>query len=444
MTTTAPSARPTAYRWFALFILFVVALFNYVDRSILAILQVPVKAELNLSDTQLGALTGLAFALLYTTLALPIARLADRTVRTRLLSAALTIWSGMTALSGLATNFATLVVCRMGVALGEAGCVPATHSLISDYFQRHQRATALALWGLSMPLGVMLGLAFGGWLAENVGWRQAFIGIGLFGVAFAPIVWLALREPPRGRYDPPPQQQAQAQSFMAQVQVLWRLKAFRYAALAGAMIALVQHSVTNWNAPFYDRVHRVPLAEASYYLAVIMGLGGGLGTFLGGVAADRLGKRDVRWYLGAPALACLLMAPVGLVQYFADSVQISFAAAFLANLLVHVYLAPIVATSQTLVPANMRAFTSAMLVLTVNLLGMGIGPLGVGAASDLLVAAFGMETDSLRYAISLSLFFCLPAAWLFWAAARRLPTEMRGESAEGEPDFIPGAAPQRH
>jgi predicted MFS family arabinose efflux permease len=443
MKPTPTSDRPSAYRWFALAVLFVVALFNYVDRSILAVLQVPVKRDLGLSDTQLGALTGLAFALLYTTLALPIARLADRTRRTRLLSAALAIWSGMTALSGFATNFATLVFCRMGVALGEAGCVPATHSLISDYFQRHQRATALALWGLSLPLGVMLGLAFGGWLSEHVGWRQAFIAIGLFGLVFAPIVWLLLREPPRGRYDASPlQSQAQAQSFLEQVLVLWRLKAFRYAALAGAMIALVQHSITNWNAPFYDRVHSVPLAEASYYLAVIMGLGGGLGTFLGGVTADRLGKQDVRWYLGVPAIACLLMAPVGLLQYLADSVQTSYVAAFFAMLLVHVYLAPIVATSQTLVPAHMRAFTSAMLVLTVNLLGMGIGPLGVGAVSDFLVATFGMETESLRYAISASLFFCLPAAYLFWRAARRLPEEMLGQSSE---ESIAGApAPQRH
>lgn len=438
--------RPDAYRWFALAILFVVALFNYVDRSILAILQVPVKRDLGLSDTQLGALTGLSFALLYTTLALPIARLADKTKRTRLLSAALLIWSAMTALSGLATNFVMLVVCRMGVALGEAGCVPATHSLISDFFQRHQRATALALWGLSMPLGTMLGLAFGGWLSEAVGWRNAFLGIGLLGVAFAPLVYIALREPARGRYDPPPPpKQSEAESFTAQIGVLWRLRAFRYAALGGAMLAYVQYTVINWNAPFYDRVHAIPLTEASYWLALIMGAGGGVGIFLGGVIADRLGKRDVRWYLMTPAIAALAMAPVGLVQYFAQSVQVSFVAGFLATLLVHVYLSPLVATSQTLVPANMRAFTSAMLVLTVNLLGMGLGPLATGAVSDFLVATFAMEQDSLRYAIGLSLVACLPAAWLFWAASRRLPEEMSGGAAAEAAQSLSGApAPQRH
>jgi predicted MFS family arabinose efflux permease len=296
-----------------------------------------------------------------------------------------------------------------------------------------------------MPLGTMLGLAFGGWLSETVGWRKAFLGIGLLGVAFAPLVYLGLREPARGRYDPPPPRQREAAGFMEQIGVLWRLRAFRYAALGGAMLAYVQYTVINWNAPFYDRVHSIPLAEASYWLAVIMGAGGGLGIFLGGVLADRLGKRDVRWYLMTPAVAALAMAPVGLAQYFVKSVEASFAAGFLATLLVHVYLSPLVATSQTLVPANMRAFTSAMLVLTVNLLGMGLGPLVTGAISDALVAQFAMEQESLRYAIGFSLLFCLPAAWFFRAAARRLPEEASGAVAEGAGNPLPGdAAPQRH
>ena len=434
------AGEPGYYRWFALGVLFLVAVFNYVDRSILAILQVPVKAELGLSDTQLGALTGLAFALLYTTLALPIARLADKTVRTRLLSVALAIWSSMTALTGFANGFVTLVICRMGVALGEAGCVPATHSLISDYFQRNQRATALALWGLSMPIGMMLGLGTGGWLVTHVTWRQAFILIGLLGVVFAPIVYLILREPPRGRYDPKQllSQNAASESFTQQVLILWRLKAFRYAALGGAMIAYVQHSVINWNAPFYDRVYNVPLAEASYYLALIMGIGGGLGTFLGGVLADTLGKREVRWYLMVPALACLATLPAALIQYFAPSVQLSYVAGFFATLFAHVYLAPLVATSQTLVSPTMRAFTSAMLVLTVNLLGMGLGPLMTGAISDILISA-GVQ-NSLKYAISISVLFCLPAAYFFWRASTHVIREIQGETRSADSVPLPDGA----
>lgn len=410
------------YRWCALAILFVVALFNYVDRSILAILQVPVKQELQLSDTQMGALTGLAFALLYTTLALPIARFADRTVRTRLLSGALAVWSAMTAFSGLATNFATLVICRMGVALGEAGCVPASHSLISDYFERHQRATAIALWGLALPVGTMLGLASGGWLAETIGWRRAFLGIGIFGVVLAPLVYVMLREPKRGRYDPPQLAEAAAPagSFIDAVMVLWRLKAFRYAAIAGALHAFAQHTILNWNAPFYTRVFQMPIGETAYYLALITGIGGGLGTFLGGVLADRAGKRDARWYLRVPAIASLLMLPSGLLQYFAATAQTSLAIGFASALLLHIYLAPIVATSQTLVAPQMRAFTSAMLVLVVNLLGMGLGPLATGAISDALAAHLGMRTESLRYAISLSLGACLAASAFFWLASRFL------------------------
>ena len=442
-----PADRPGLYRWFALAILFLVALFNYVDRSILAILQVPVKRDLALSDTEMGALTGLAFALLYTTLALPIARLADRTTRTGVLAVALAIWSAMTALSGLATNFITLVVCRMGVALGEAGCVPATHSLISDFFRSEQRATALALWGLSLPTGTMLGLASGGWLAESIGWRNAFLGIGIAGVAMTPLVYLLLREPPRGRYDPPALSGAaqNVPSVGEAIVVLWRLRAFRYAAIAGALHAYAQHTVLNWNAPFYIRVHGLPIGETAYHLALITGIGGGLGTFFGGVVADRLGKSDPRWYLAVPAIASLAVVPIGLAQYFAPTADVSLGIGFVSTLLLYIYLAPIVATSQSLVAPNMRAFTSAALVLTVNLLGMGLGPLATGAISDRLVADYGMQTDSLRYAISASLMSCLLASFFFWLASRYLAVELPARGSAGSIDAPVGSpVPQRH
>jgi predicted MFS family arabinose efflux permease len=420
-------------------VLFVVALLNYVDRSVLAILQVPVKRDLALSDTEMGALTGLAFALLYTTLALPIARIADKSVRTRLLAGALLVWSAMTAASGFARTFAMLVICRMGVALGEAGCVPATHSLISDYFQRHQRATALALWGLSLPCGTMLGLAAGGWLNDAIGWRNSFIGIGIAGVALAPIVLVLLREPKRGRFDPKPAGPPPTFSQRQALGLLWRTKAFRYAALAGALHAYTQHTMLNWNGPFYIRVYHMPVAEAANYLALIFGIGGGLGTFLGGFLTDRIGKADARWYLRLPALASLLIVPLGLGQYLAPTPEASLGFGFAVILLVHVYLAPIVATAQTLVPAEMRAFTSAVLVLTVNLLGMGLGPMMTGAISDVLSGHYGVESgQALRYAIGASLAPCLAASWLFWVASGHLAgAPKRGAEA-------PIAAAQRH
>src|SRR3954449_5138148 len=190
------------YSWFALAILFVLALSNYIDRTILSIMQVALKRDLHLSDTQLGTLTGLSFAIFYTTLALPIARLADRVARKYVLAGALTVWTLMTAASSLAGGYLSLLACRVGVAAGEAGCVPATHSLISDYFPRHRRATAMAIWGLALPLGGMLGFAFGGKLTAALGWRETFFVIGLSGLALAPVMLVFLKEPQRGRFEP--------------------------------------------------------------------------------------------------------------------------------------------------------------------------------------------------------------------------------------------------
>src|SRR5437764_7266452 len=204
MPSSSPRDLSVRYSWFALGLLFVVALFNYIDRTILSIMQVALKRDLHLSDTQLGTLTGLSFAIFYTTLALPIARLADRVARKYVLAAALTVWTLMTAASSLAGGYVSLLACRVGVAAGEAGCVPATHSLISDYFPRHRRATAMAVWGLALPLGGMLGFAVGGQLTAAVGWRRAFLFVGLGGLVLVPVILAFLVEPKRGRFDGAP------------------------------------------------------------------------------------------------------------------------------------------------------------------------------------------------------------------------------------------------
>ena len=235
---------------FGLAMLFVVALFNYIDRSIISILQEPLKADLHLSDTQLGALTGLSFALLYTTLALPIARLADRVNRKRLIAAALAIWSTATGCCGLANSFGVLVLFRMGVAFGEAGVVPASHSMISDYFPPRKRGTALALWGLSNPFGTMLGFAAGGWITAAMSWRQAFLVFGVLGVALAPVV-LLMKEPRRGGTDPvQPLDEAEGPlPFGEVVARLWRLRAFRCLARGGGAPANGPWQTSNRDAP---------------------------------------------------------------------------------------------------------------------------------------------------------------------------------------------------
>ena len=411
--------------WFALGLLFVVALFNYLDRTVLSIMQVALKRDLRLTDTELGTLTGLAFALFYTTLALPIARLADRVARKYVLVAALTIWTLMTAASGLATGYLTLLVCRVGVAVGEAGCVPATHSMIADLFPPRRRSLAMAVWGLALPLGFMLGFAFGGKLTVALGWRRAFEVVGLSGLALAPVMLLFLKEPPRGQHEAlATQAPGQRRSVGEAVRLLWRIRAFRYLVIGEALQSWAQYGMVSWNAPFYSRVHAMPLAELATWLALITGLGGAAGTFLGGALAARLAARDVRWYMRVPAIAALTTAPFALIQYLVGDARLSLAAAIVPAAMVNVYMAPGNAVSQTLAPPDMRAFTSAVFVLVVNLVGLGLGPTSVGLLSDLLAAHFGLGDQALRYALLSVAIPAVAAAALFWRSSVHLATEL--------------------
>jgi MFS family permease len=410
----------TGYSWYALGVLILVAIFNYIDRQSLAILQIPIKHDLGLSDTQLGALTGLAFAILYSTLALPVARLADRHNRTLLIGAALGIWSLMTASSALAVGMITLTLCRMGVAFGEAGSVPATHSLISDYFPRQQRATAIATWMLSFPIGTMLGFMAGGWLSASFGWREAFVILGVAGLCLVPLV-LTMREPRRGATDALPVPIG-APSLKVAIKTLWSLRAFRHAALAGALVDFTLYATLNWNAPFYSRVFAVPTRALAGDMALLSGVGSGLGVYLGGLIADWLARRDARWYMWLPALAAITAVPCMMVQYFTSNFRLSFLVGFVPATLLSSFLAPLVATAQSLVPASLRAFTSAILVLVVNIVGLGMGPLITGVISDVLVTHYGR--DSLRYAIAASAVAAVWAAVHFLRSAHYLRQEL--------------------
>lgn len=411
-------------RRYILFLLFAVSVFNYIDRTIISILQVPMKRDLGLSDSQMGALTGLSFALFYATLSLPIARLADRTIRKRLVAASLAVWSAMTSLTGLATSFLGLVFFRIGVAAGEAGSIPATHSIIADLYPPKSRATALAYWGLSLPVGMMFGYAAAGALAEAVGWRLSFALIGIAGVVLAPIILLTMPEPKRGRFDPVPAPQSSANATTMQaLRHLWQIRTFRYLVAAGTCQAFAWYSVNAWNAPFYVRVHGLSLGEASYYLALLNGVGSAIGMYLGGRLSDHFGNRDPRGRLRVVAIALVVMVPFALAEYLVQSTRLSLALGAVTLTLMLVYYGPIVAVAQLLVPATMRAFTSAVLMLVLNLVALGLGPLATGFMSDLLVEHFGLAQDSLRYAISVAVLFSLVAGWLFWRASNYLPQE---------------------
>jgi MFS family permease len=430
---SAAAAAPAApwRKWYVLGVLILIGIFNYIDRQSLAILQIPIKRELGLSDTQLGALTGLAFAFLYTSMALPIARLADRSNRTLLLATALGVWSLMTAASGLAIGMLTLAMTRMGVALGEAGCAPTTHSLISDYFPRGQRATAIGMWTLTFPIGTMLGFVAGGWLTTAFGWREAFAVLGFSGLALVPLVLLTVREPKRGAMDVSFVASEQP-SWMSAIRTLWSLRAFRHATFAGALVDYTLYATLNWNAPFYNRVFGLSMNEIAAHLALLSGLGGGLGVYLGGALADRFGRRDARWYMWVPAIAALAAVPVMMVQYFTTVPRLSLLAGFLPALCLSSFLAPLVATGQMLVPATLRAFTSAVLALVVNIVGLGLGPLVTGMLSDLLVARYGVGNDSLRYAIAASAIAALWGAAHFMRAAMFIRDEVPPSTKDGQ------------
>jgi predicted MFS family arabinose efflux permease len=415
----------------ALVVLMLVSIFSYLDRTILSILQVPIKKDLGLTDAQLGALTGLAFALFYATLSVPIARLADRFNRKVLIVISLLVWSLMTAMSGFAASFAVLVFFRIGVALGEAGSIPASHSILADYYRPGQRATALAVWGLSLPIGVMLGYLCGGWLAQAVDWRAALWIIGGAGVVLAPIVLLTLREPPRGRHEAPLVMAAPAPPWREALMILARLKSFRLMLLGGALNNFVLSVVLSWSAPFYTRLHGLTLGQVATALALLTGVGGAVGIFAGGWLTDRLGRHDASLRPRMVGYALAAVTPIGLAQYLVPSAAMSIVFGGLVVMLLFFYYAPIIALSHAIVAPSMRAFTSAIILLAVNIIGLGLGPWLTGALSDVLEVRFGQGDLAIRHAIAAVMTISLAAGLCFLAAARSYNADLartRGET----------------
>lgn len=430
MATLAVEQTPKK-SWRALAILFVVGIFNYLDRTLLGILQIPIQKELGLSDTQLGLLLGVSFAVIYTTFGLPIGRLADRTSRRKVLSFCLFIWTGLTALTGLATNFLTLLLCRMGVAFGEASCAPITHSLISDYFPKKRRATAVALWAVSLPIGVILGFLLGGWLSSALGWRRAFIDVGLVGMVLVPIVFFLLHDPKRGAFEAKGSDDENMPPLKAILRLLWETKSYRYILIAASLHLFSLHAVQIWVPQFYARVFKMPLEEVGMTMALIAGGGGLIGMFVGGYLVDRLSLKDQRWYVWLPALSGALLLPISLVQYWTTSLPISIATGLVAGALFQLFFAPMIAVTQSLMPSRIRTFTGAFYVFFVNIFSMSLGPLFTGILSDAFGADPAVSSDSLRLSLTLVQIGCLMAIGVFVIAGKTLRQDLaridRGE-----------------
>lgn len=377
------------YRWYVIWLLFAVYVLNFVDRQILTILVEPIRKDFNFTDTQMGLLGGFAFAVVYSILGIPIARIADRKNRVTIISIALFVWSFFTVLTGRAQTFAQLFAARVAVGVGEAGCTPPAYSIIGDYFEKARRTTAIAIYSMGIYGGVFVGYLVGAQVAEQYGWRMAFYVVGLPGIFLAFIVKLTLREPPRGFAEgvyvaPNPPPVKLVLSKLLTKATFWHL------ALASALHAFVGYGVNGFHPSFLIRSHGMTVGEVGTVLAVVSAISGIGGTWFGGWLADKLSQQrgNVRWQLWTPGFATLLNVPAAILAYtFADK-DIVIAMLFISLVFGVMYLGPSYATMQRLVDVRERALGSAVLLLIVNLIGLGLGPTLVGVVSDLFYNSF--------------------------------------------------------
>ena len=420
--TPANAYASTSARYYALGLLTLVYTFNFVDRQLLAILQESIKADLSLSDAQLGLLTGFAFAVFYVTAGIPLARWADRGNRRNIVALAIGTWSFMTAVSGAVANYTQLLLARIGVGIGEAGGSPPAHSMLSDIFPPERRASALSIYSMGVNLGVLFGFLFGGILNDVFGWRVAFVVVGLPGILVALVVRFTLSEPIRGLSE---QREVndETQPFGVVLKFLWQRLSFRHMALGAAANAFAVYSMNSWTASFMIRSFDKTSTEVGAWLAMILGFGGALGLAAGGFLSERLAQRDMRWYMWVPAIAAVISVPFMIATYSAGSFEVARVLFIVPGFLATLYLGCTLAMAHGLVAQRMRAVTSAILFFVLNLIGLGLGPASVGFLSDLWAPTHGLE--SLRQAMLVLVPFGM--AWSavhFFFAARYLRDDL--------------------
>lgn len=404
-------------RAYVLFILVVVYTFNFIDRQIVGILAVPIKADLGLTDSELGLMGGLAFALFYTGLGIPVAMLADRFSRTWIMTAALVIWSGMTAASGLATNFWQLFAARLGVGVGEAGGVAPAYSLISDFFPPGQRARAMSVYSFGIPIGSAIGIVFGGIIASMINWRWAFFIVGIAGIIIAPIFRMTIKEPPRGGFDRK-REAVKPPSLKLIVRTLMTKPSFWLLSLGASFSSMMGYGVFFWLPSFFVRSYNLTLLNASLFYGAVLLIGGLAGIWVGGWLGDRFGQNQRSQYARIPAIAFLCTVPFYILAILSPTLTLAFFVLLVPTALGLAWLGPVISAIQHLVRPDMRATASAIFLFINNLIGIGMGTYAIGALSDTLAAQFGDE--SLRYSILAGTGFYIIAAGLFLLASRWL------------------------
>ena len=394
---TPPPVSNAQARW-VLAVLVVVYALNFIDRNLLSVLLQPIKEELGASDSAMGFLSGPAFALFYTAAGIPIARLADRGSRRKLMAAGIALWSLLTAASGAARSFVQLALLRVGVGIGEATATPAAHSLISDCFPPERRPGALAVYNLGASAGIFFGLLLGGWLQETLGWRVAFAAVGLPGLAVALLVRFGLPEPARGAAEGRADE-ATAPTLRSAVSQLLAKRSFVHLCLAAGLYGICGYGATMWAPTFMRRVHELPYDELGRSLGVAIGLAGAAGGLASGWAAQRLGREDPRWLAWLPALAGLIGIPCFAVFALASDPDVALVAFSAVAFFTIVFAAPTYALAQGLAALRLRAQASALVLFALNLVGMGLGPWLIGGLNDAFAPRFGEE--AIRYSLLL-------------------------------------------
>ncbi|APL93593.1 spinster family MFS transporter [Sphingobium indicum] len=407
-----------------LWILLLVYIFNFLDRQIVNILAEPIARDLSLSDTQIGLMTGLAFALFYTVLGIPIARFADRptTNRVGLISISLATWAGMTVLCGMAHNFIQLLLARIGVGIGEAGCTPAAHSLISSTVEPSKRSSAIAFYGLGIPIGTLFGLAIGGFANDLWGWRFAFMLVGAPGILMAMALPFLIRDERRRPAAAPPAPGADL-TVVGALREVFGTRTFLHLAIGASFTAFLTYGKNVWALILFQRSHGLSVGETGLLLGIAIGAAGIVGTWLGGYMADRFGRVDKRHMLTTPVIGMALGAPILFLGYWIDEWHIALVLIFIPTVFNASYYGPTFACLHGLVRPEARAMASAILLFMQNLVGLGLGPLLFGILSEMLKPAVG--TESVRYVLYGAAWLGLIPAFFLWRASLRLNSELK-------------------
>ena len=420
---TAPV--PKSVRNYTLAMLVLIYASSHVDRQIVSILAESIKLELMLSDTQLGFLIGLSFALFYATLGIPIAILADRYSRRNIIAISVVVWSAMTAFSGMAANYFQLALARIGVGIGEAGSSPPSHSMISDLFPPESRATAMGIYATGINIGVLIGFLVGGWIDQWYGWRMAFFVVGIPGVILGLLMFFTVQEPARSQPVKPLKLNIFSEVWDT-FKLMMSIPSLRHIVIGCTLVVFVGYGALYWNGVFFRRIHGLSSGETGTLLALIGGVVGGIGTYSGGLLADYLGKKDKRNYAWLTAGVKLFILPVAVAFYLATDLKIAIGLFTLTAFFGGFYLSVSFAMTQSLLPGPSRALGAALLLFCINIIGLGLGPQLVGILSDYFLPTYGV--DGLRYALVSVVVVNLWGAAHYILAARTLREDLETNS----------------